>query len=261
MNGLLPEPITIAFFFVLGTAIGSFLNVWSRRLLRGEPITGRSHCESCGHPLSVFDLVPLFSFLILRGRCRYCHQPLSWQYPLVEVGTGLLFAALAFTDGLISYGVLLISVSALIIIFITDFSARLIFDEIVILGVISALAYRMLFRALSGEPVLVLLDLLGALAVFVFFSVLRSVTSGKGLGEGDPPLGFLTALLVGFPLLLVQFFLAFIFGAAVGVVLVAMEKKHLKDRIAFGPFLVVAAFATLLFGDQIWSWYLSQLGL
>ncbi|HLD96535.1 MAG TPA: prepilin peptidase, partial [Patescibacteria group bacterium] len=67
--------------FVLGTAIGSFLNVWSRRLLRGESPTGRSHCEHCGHVLSASDLVPLLSFILLRGRCRYCHKPLSWQYP------------------------------------------------------------------------------------------------------------------------------------------------------------------------------------
>ncbi len=82
--------------FLFGSAVGSFLNVWSRRLFRGESPTGRSHCEHCVHVLSVSDLVPLLSFLLLRGRCRYCKKPISWQYPLVEVGTGLLFAALVF---------------------------------------------------------------------------------------------------------------------------------------------------------------------
>src|SRR3972149_2306748 len=115
--------------FVLGTAIGSFLNVWSRRLLRDKPPTGRSRCEHCGHVLGFLDLIPLLSFAALRGRCRYCHKPLSWQYPIVELGTGLLFATLAAKfPNIIVLIPLLITSSALITIFITDISAQVIFD-------------------------------------------------------------------------------------------------------------------------------------
>ena len=248
--------------FVFGTAIGSFLNVVSRRLLRGESPTGRSHCEHCGQVLSARDLVPLLSFIILRGRCRYCRRPLSWQYPLVEGGTGLLFVSLwlAATQplGLLSYGVLLVSVSALIVIFITDFWAQKIFDSVLLIGVASALLYRILILTdLSGLGG----DLLEALAVLLFLKSIQWVTRGRGLGDGDPPLGFFAALLVGFPLVLVQFFLAFVIGAAGGILLIALRKKHLKDRIAFGPFLVASALLTLFLGEPIWIWYLSVLGI
>jgi leader peptidase (prepilin peptidase)/N-methyltransferase len=104
-------------------------------------------------------------------------------------------------------------------------------------------------------------DLIGALGVFLFLHAIRLITRKRGMGEGDPPLGFAAALLVGFPAALVELFLAFVGGGAVGAVLVLSGKSKLKDRIAFGPFLVLAVFATLFFGEQIWNWYLSVLGL
>ena len=95
---------------------------------------------------------------------------------------------------------------------------------------------------------------------FWFFQLIRWVTGNRGLGEGDPPLELFVALLVGVPLVLVQLFLSFIFGSVVGIILVALEKKKLKDHIAFAPFIVAATFVTILVGDFIWSWYLNQLG-
>lgn len=263
--------LILIFYFLLGTAVGSFLNVWSRRLLRGEPPTGRSQCEHCKHILSAADLIPLLSFFVLRGRCRYCKKSLSWQYPLVEAGTGLLFAALVFRLDLLaaSYSLLatiplLMASSALITIFITDFSARQISDQAILVGVISALFYRILVRfnpAGSGFQLVGLVyDFLGAGSVFVFFQLIRRVTKKRGLGEGDPPLGFFTALLVGAPQVLVQVFFTFVIGGAVGVALILLGKKRLKDRIAFGPFLVSAAFVTLLFGERLLNWYLGYLG-
>jgi len=249
--------------FVLGTAIGSFLNVWSRRLLRGESPTGRSHCEHCGHVLSASDLVPLLSFILLRGRCRYCHKPLSWQYPLVEGATGLLFAALAFSQltSILALVFLLLSVSTLIVIFITDFSAQVIFDQTLWIAGGTALLYRLLLRFPATDYRLLAADLFTAFLIFLFFLSIRWVTKKRGLGDGDPLLGFAAALLVGFPNALVELFLAFVLGGAIGAIFVLSGKKQLKDRIAFGPFLVVAVFATLFFGDWILSWYLGILGL
>jgi len=248
---------------MLGTAVGSFLNVWSRRLLRGQPPTGRSRCEYCGHLLAPQDLVPLFSFLLLRGRCRYCRQPLSWQYPLVELGTGLVFASILLITGyeFLTAAPLLIASSALIVVFVTDLQKEVIFDQV--LGVVGggALLYRLLIRLPSADYQRLAYDLIGALGVYFFLQAIRRVTRGRGLGDGDPPLGLGAALLVGFPLLLVEVFLAFVIGGAVGASLVLARKRSLKDRIAFGPFLVIAVFATLFFGDQLWSWYLGILGL
>jgi len=255
--------------FVLGTAIGSFLNVWSRRLLRGKPPTGRSRCEYCKHVLGFFDLIPLLSFAALRGRCRYCHKPLSWQYPIVELATGLLFAALwsiislsnswLLTTG--SWLTLAISASALITIFITDFSAQVIFDQTLRVAVIGAVLYRLSVRLPATDYWLLATDFISALGIYLSLQAVRLITKKRGMGEGDPPLGFAAALLVGFPAALVELFLAFVGGGAVGAVLVLSGKNKLKDRIAFGPFLVIAVFATLFFGEQIWNWYLSVLGL
>lgn len=260
--------ITIS-LFLLGTAVGSFLNVWSRRLLRGQSPTGRSRCEHCGRILSWRDLIPVLSFVTLLGRCRDCRQPLSWQYPLVELGTGILFAAFALkflisnyqlTD-LLAFSFLLLTSSALVAVFITDFSSQQIFDQMLWVGLASALLYRLLVRLPTADYGLLAYDLIGALGVYLFLQTVRWVTQKQGLGDGDPPLGFWAAILVGFPALLVKLFLAFGIGGAVGAGLVLAKKKDLKDRIAFGPFLVVAVFATILFGEQLWFWYFGVLGL
>jgi leader peptidase (prepilin peptidase)/N-methyltransferase len=246
--------------FVLGTAIGSFLNVWSRRLLRDKPPIGRSRCEHCGHVLGFLDLIPLLSFAALRGRCRYCHKPLSWQYPIVELGTGLLFATLAAKfPNIIVLIPLLIASSALITIFITDISAQVIFDQTLWIAGVATFFYRLFLKEFNLIDLLP--DLFTAFLVFLFFVSIRLITKKRGLGEGDPPLGFVTALLVGFPYALVELFLAFVGGGAVGTVLVLSGKNKFKDRIAFGPFLVLAVFATIFFGEQIWNWYLGILGL
>lgn len=251
------------FYFLLGTSIGSFLNVWSRRLLRGEAPTGRSRCEHCGHVLSPSDLIPLFSFLLLKGRCRYCRKPLSWQYLIVELGTGLLFAGILLITNyeLLITVPLLISSSALITVFITDFSAQVIFDQVLWFALAGAILYRLFLHLPTNDYWLLTTDLLSALGVYLFLQGIRWATKKRGMGEGDPPLGFATALLVGFPAVLVELFLAFTIGGVIGAGLVLTGKKHLKDRVAFGPFLVIAVFATLFFGDRILSWYLGVLGL
>lgn len=253
----------LSILFLLGTAVGSFLNVVSRRLLRGEPVRGRSHCESCGKMLSGVDLIPLLSFFLLRGRCRYCEAKLSWQYPLVEGGTGLLFAALAAKQlpitSLITFCLLLIASSALIVIFITDLLEKRVFDQVVLIGIVSALLYRLL--AISHQPLAISYDLLLAAAVFAFFWFLRLATRGRGMGEGDPPVGFLAALLTGFPQGLVTLFLAFIFGAVVGLGLVFSGRKRFDEQVPFAPFLVVAIFVSIFLGESILNWYLGLLGI
>ena len=263
------EIIFIAFHFLLGTAVGSFLNVWSGRLLLGKAPTGRSHCEHCKRVLAAADLVPLLSFALLRGRCRYCRKPISWRHPIVEGATGVIFAALAtgfpiselqFSSA-ITETFLLIAVSSLIVVFITDLAAQLIFDQALWIAGGGAFLYRLLVRIPVNDYRLLAYDLIGALGVFLFLQAIRLITRRRGMGEGDPPLGLVTALLVGFPLLLVELFITFVSGGATGAVLVLSGKNKLKDRVAFGPFLVAATFVTILFGERVWSWYLGVLGL
>lgn len=262
--------LTVFLLFLFGTAVGSFLNVWSRRLLRGKSLTGRSHCERCNHTLSANDLIPLLSFVFLRGRCRYCGELLSWQYPLVEAGTGLLFAALSFkfllpaTDyQLLTLIPLLVASSAFIVILVTDILAQTIADQVLLVSVVSASVYRVLvhFAGLGFNARGLVYDFLGAVGVFTFFQIIRLITKRKGMGDGDPPLGFAAGLLVGFPHVLVQLFLTFTVGGVVGLVLLLLGKKGLKDRVAFGPFLVIATFVVIFAGDQLLNWYLQLLGV
>jgi len=276
MNLFVSLYLCIFVSFLFGLSVGSFLNVVSRRLLRGDyhVVLGRSRCEACGKELAWFDLIPLLSFVFLRGRCRYCGAKLSWQYPLVELGTGILFVALFLKQLtinnqqltiqlLIAHCSLLIASSALIVVFITDFLKQQVFDIVVWFGVVSAFLYRLANPRglILGNPGSLLADIGLAVGIFLFLWLLRWITRGRGMGEGDPPLGFLTALLVGFPLGIVAFYFAVAFGVAVGVPLVLLGKRKLKERIAFGPFLVAGTFAALFFGDAIWAWYLGVLGL
>jgi prepilin signal peptidase PulO-like enzyme (type II secretory pathway) len=261
----------IFILFVLGTAIGSFLNVVSRRLLRGESIGGRSHCESCGRTLSAPELVPLVSFLLLKGRCRSCQGKLSWQYPLVEGGTAVLFVSLGIKFAPNGFGYqlatllpLLAASSALIVIFVTDLFEERVFDRVVLVGAFFAIAYRLLVHlnptSLDFDSVGMASDLLLGVGVFLFFFLLRLVTRGRGMGSGDPPVGALSAFLVGFPQGLVAVFLAFALGALVGLFLIFLGKKRFGEHVPFAPFLVLSVFASIFFGDQILSWYLGTLG-
>jgi len=277
VNLLFPLHPYIAIFlyfciFALGLAVGSFINVVSRRLLRGEAITGRSHCESCGKEIAWFDLVPLLSFFLLRSRCRYCRAKLSWQYPLIELVTGVLFVGLFLKQLAISnqqltsqlflpFCCLLSVASCLVIIFVTDLLERRVFDVVVWVGVASAFFYRVLFLSAGHSLPAILSDLLLAAAVFLFFWFLRLVTRGRGMGEGDPLLGFLVTLLVGFPLGLAVLFLAFVVGAVVGLGLILFGKKKFGEQIPLGPFLALGALVVLFWGDALWAWYLSFLGL
>ncbi len=250
-------------FFLLGSAVGSFLNVVSRRLLRGESIAGRSHCESCHHLLSAADLTPLLSFFVFRGCCRYCGARLSWQYPLVEGGLGALFVAFSWwvfswlgfnLYALVADLFLLAAISSLVVIFITDLFEQRIFDRVVLVGVAASFLYRLFVSEA------ILWDLGMALIVFLFFQSLRLLTKGRGMGDGDPPLGFLTILLTGFPYGLVTLFLPFTIGAGIWWVLVATKKKRFGEQIPFGPFLVVATFITLFWGEVFIDQYLYLLG-
>jgi len=182
----------------------------------------------------------------------------------VEGGTGVLFAVLSWwtfsklglnLPSFLANLLLLVTTSALIVVFVTDLLEQRVFDQVILVGLASTLPYRFL----TSENVL--WDLVMAFVVFLFFWILRSVTRGRGMGEGDLPLGFLVALLTGFPQGLVMLFLAFTTGALVGLVLVLTKRKRFGEQISFGPFLVVATFATLFVGNLILDWYLRLLGI
>ena len=229
----------------LGLVIGSFLNVVVYRLPRGLGfVRGRSFCPKCKHKINWFDNVPVISFLILKGRCRFCGRKISWRYPLIELLAGALFY-LSYLSHLSFLNYLLIC--GLVVIFFIDLEHQIIPDEIVIPLSVLFLGYRLL----TNIQYLISNFLITGIVSFLFLYLIHLLTKGRGMGLGDVKLAFLMGLVLGFPKIVVAFYLAFLTGAFVGVILILLSRAKLKQKIAFGPFLVFGTIFSLLWGEKI----------
>lgn len=232
--------------FLFGLIMGSFLNCVIYRLETDRGfLKGRSFCPHCQHQLGLWDLVPIFSFLFLRGKCRYCQKNISWQYPLVELATAILFVLCFLFQ--FPYFIFLI-VPFLIIIFVYDLKHYLIPDKVIYPAILIAGIFN--FH---------LVNFLSALGVAGFFLTIVLISRGRWLGVGDIKLGFLMGLILGWPSVLVALFLAFLTGAIMGIALIVSGKKSLKSAVPFGPFLVMGTLVALFCSEEIINWYLNLL--
>lgn len=244
--------------FLFGLAVGSFLNCVIYRLeTGGNFLKGRSFCPHCKHQLAWQDLIPIFSFFWLRGRCRYCRGKISFQYPLVELATGILFVAvLRFTGVAPLYFIFYFVISSfLIIIFVYDLKHYIILDKVIY----PAIGISFLFRILDFEhwDFFEIWNLgFGVLSAPLFFLAIILVSKGRWMGLGDVKLALLMGLVLGYPNILVALFLAFLIGAIMGIGLIILGKKTIKSEVPFGPFLVLGTFVALFWGEIIISWYL-----
>ncbi|QSX09619.1 prepilin peptidase [Alkalibacter rhizosphaerae] len=242
--------------FVFGLLIGSFLNVVIYRLPEGQSIASPpSHCPQCGTPLKPVDLVPVLSWLMLGGKCRYCKAKVPARYALVELLTGFLFLFTYLQFGL-SWMLLvhLVFVAVLIAMTFIDLDHQIIPDELnVFLLVIFVVANLALGFIPWKDAVF------GALAGFIPLFLLVLLTGGAGMGMGDVKLMFVLGLYLGLWHTLLTLFLSFIYGGFFGVVLLATKIKKRKDAIPFGPWIALAALTTLYFGSNLISWYLGFL--
>ncbi len=246
---------------ILGLVVGSFLNVVINRLANKQTIaSGRSMCVHCHHVLGPIDLVPIFSFIFLRGRCRYCGKPISWQYPLVELTTALIFLSLAVnlqsTIFNLEFLFTVIFASLLIVIGVYDFKHYLILDKVVYPGIALAVIYRLVM------PELALVDgFYGAAAIAGFFALQYFVSRGRWIGLGDVKLGVFLGLLFGLKLGLAVMFVAYVLGAIVGIFLLVSGRKQFGSKLPFGSFLAISGIIILLYGDGLVNWYLNLIGL
>jgi len=228
-------------------------------------LRGRSRCPHCQKELSWKDLVPLFSFLILRSRCRYCRQKISLQYPLVELATGILFVFIAIfnfqlaTCNFLNTCFLFFVSCFLIIIFVYDLKHYIIPDKVIYPAIFISgiwyLASGIFFNFYTRYEILNAAYSAIGTAAFFFFIVLFS--RGRWMGAGDIKLAFLMGLILGFPNILAALFLAFSLGAIMGIGLIVFEKKTLKSEVPFGPFLVTGTFIALFWGEKIINLYLN----
>ncbi|WKZ29392.1 MAG: prepilin peptidase [Patescibacteria group bacterium] len=250
---------------LLGLAIGSFLNVVIGRLRSGE--TGwrsRSHCPECRTILRPSELVPLVSFLLLRGKCRSCKKPISWQYPAVEFSTAALFllayvlrAPLLGPDGSGTLLVLLrdwFFISVLTVVFVVDLRDMVVFDSVTLPAAAIAFLANV---ALGAKP----LSLLGAAAIGGGFFLLQyAISRGRWIGGGDIRIGAMMGMMLGFPHVLLALFAAYIGGALVALSLLAAGKAKWSGQMAFGTFLSAATVLALFFGQPVVNAYASLLG-
>lgn len=246
--------LNLILIFLFGLAIGSFLNVVIYRAkIKKSILRPRSFCPHCKHLLAWFDLIPVLSFVSLKGRCRYCRKKISPVYALVELATGILFVLFYLQNSNFNLALAfnLFFVSILIVTFVYDLRYYLIIDNVILLGAIAAIFASIFLGGLSFPQAI-----LGSLAAGVFFAIIVLVSRGKWMGGGDVKLGFLLGLILGWPKILVALFLAFILGSIVGLFLVIRGKKKLKSAVPFGPFLALSALVVMLAGDRILNWYL-----
>lgn len=236
---------------LLGLATGSFLNVLIIRTHREtSPWRGRSACSHCGHDLAWYELIPLLSFTWLRGRCRHCRQALSWQYPIVEAGTALLFGLVAYEFG-ISWWTIWgwVVVSTMVAIAVYDARWSLLPDGFTLSLAISGAG----FAVVSGLPWTTVI--LGAIAGAGFFGLQYLLSRGRWIGSGDILLGGALGLLLGWRMLGLALLLAYFFGALVASILLLSHRRTAKGTLAFGPFLVFGGFVAWLWGPALVDWY------
>jgi prepilin signal peptidase PulO-like enzyme (type II secretory pathway) len=246
------------FFFLFGSAIGSFLGVVVERLPRGKDFfRGRSHCDNCKKSLGVLDLVPVFSFIFLKGRCRYCHKRLSYFYPIIEFVTGILFVLVSLHTGILYhvFSILyvleiiyyLFIVSTLVVLFFIDLKYGILPFSIIFPAVLISFIYKIL-----NTKHLIQNDLLSAVGAFAFFLFLFGITRGRGMGFGDVVYVFFMGLLLGFPKIILGLYIAFISGAVISIILIGVKKKKLKgSTVPFGPFLVAGTLIAMFWGDKL----------
>lgn len=235
--------------FIIGLAFGSFLGVVTRRLPRKESfVSGRSHCPSCRATINWYDNIPLLSFLVLRGRCRNCHKPISIRYPLIELATALGVVGIYILNRqfpIFLIIILLITIS----IFVIDFEKKIIPDELIFLGLgVTSVA---LLLGWNGP---FYLHFFGGFASGFFLLLVHLITGGRGMGLGDVKYVLFPGTVLGWPQSIVWLFISFLTGAGVGAILILLGKAKLGKHIAFGPFLALSFIITAVFGRVLIKW-------
>lgn len=242
------------FVLILGGLVaGSFVSAWLHRLRTGVSVAvGRSACPRCGHQLAWFDLLPVASWLMLRGRCRYCREPISWQYPALELALALLFSLTPLGAGWVAAAVYL--AASLLLVAAATYDARWMeLPDLVSWMLLAIGALRLIGDGtLTGEWGAVLLNgFVGAAVAGGFFGLQYFASRGRWIGSGDVILGVAAGLLVGWPGSLLALVVAYVVGGIVATPLLAMKRRGWSSAVAFGPFIALGTWVALRYGQPL----------
>ncbi len=253
------SPLTFASAVgALGLFVGSFLNVCIYRLpLRRTVLWGRSHCLDCGRQIRAWENIPVISWLALRGRCAGCGTAISVQYPLVELSTGVIFAAAAWLYGpTLLLVARLVLACAMIVLFTIDLRHRILPNVITLPGIVVGLAFSLVL------PPGFVAALIGAVAcsllLFAMGEVVSRALGKEALGFGDVKMIAMMGAFLGWQLTLVALFLASFAGSAIGLGLVAITRNR-DYEIPLGSFLAVGAIAAATIGQPLLDWYIGRM--
>lgn len=259
----------IALLFIFGAAVGSFTSVVIYRMHTQEKgiLTGKSKCTSCKTPLKPLDLIPIASYLFLRGKCKYCNKEISYMYPLLELMTGLLFSLLflkfqfvdsnlVFSEKILGmYALYAVYTFILVFTFFYDLHYLKVADEIllpaILIGLIATLATPLtphIFDALIGAGIGI-----------AFFGIQILVSRGTWVGMGDLRIGAFMGVILGWKLIIVALFVSYLLGSVISIIIVLKKKQFFGIKIPFAPFLVIGTFITIFIGEEILKWYLNSI--
>ena len=249
--------ITLYIFTIIyGLVIGSFLNVCILRIPKKESIvTKRSHCVKCGNTIQWYDLVPLFSYLFLGGKCRYCKEKISIQYPIIEAANAILYVIIVISHGWNMESILFcLCASALLALSVIDwrtYEIPLPFN--IFIGCLGLI--RICFD-LSHWSSYVLGFFVVSVFLYVVDCICRAVIGRQGVGGGDIKLMAATGLLIGWKASILSLMLGCVLGAIIHTILMKVSKK--EHVLAFGPYLSMGVFISMLYGEQMINWYLNS---
>jgi leader peptidase (prepilin peptidase) / N-methyltransferase len=245
----------VTFAGVLGAIVGSFLNVVVYRLPRRESlISPASRCPSCGTPVKPYDNIPVLSWLLLRGRCRFCKTAISPRYPLVEAGTALLCIGAVLTHDTVAGAALSVALVLLLVpVALIDLEHRIIPNKITLLGAVLALVLGTVLDP-AGEPERVLAGVAAG-----GFLLIAALAYPGGMGMGDVKLAAVLGLFLG-ATVAVAMLVALLAGVLVGVFVIARKGAQAgrKTAVPFGPFLAVGALSALFVGSTLVDWYTNR---
>ncbi len=232
---------------IFGLVVGSFLGAYTFRYSRGiSVLKGRSFCPKCKKNLAWYDNIPILSFLLLKGRCRNCSKSISLRYPLIELAAALGFVGIWFLSLESVFLIFLILIfSLLVAIFVIDLEQKIVPDELVFTGFGLAVFYLLLI-----SPSTLFTSLAAGFGAALFLLLVHLATRGRGMGLGDVKFAVFAGTLLGWPMMPVWLFTAFLTGAVVGTILVLAKKVSFGKQIAFGPFLVMSLIIVFIWGEK-----------